>query len=163
MGLQIASGAFGPGAPIPRKHTGDGQDLSPAVTWSEPPAGVAQWALICDDPDAPTAEPWVHWVIYHIPSELTGLPEGVEPVTRPKNVPGAMQGINSWSSGGTIGYRGPAPPPGHGTHHYRFTLYALDAPLQARPSLSAKDLQATMSGHVLATAQLVGTYERPRR
>jgi Raf kinase inhibitor-like YbhB/YbcL family protein len=163
MALQIRSSAFGSGEPIPKKHTGDGQDLSPPLTWSELPPGAAELALICDDPDAPTAEPWVHWVIYRLPVDLTGLPEGVEPSSRPQNVPGAVQGVNSWSSGVTIGYRGPAPPPGHGVHHYHFTLYSLDTPLQARPSLTKNDLLAAMSGHVLATERLIGTYERPRR
>lgn len=160
MAFQIQSSAFDDGQPVPKRHTGDGLDISPPIEWSSLPEGTAELALICDDPDAPTAEPWVHWVIYKIPASLPGLPEKVEPVLSPKTVAGAVQGVNSWSSGRTVGYRGPAPPPGHGTHHYHFTLYALDAPLKARPSLTKAGLLAAMAGHILAEAELVGTYER---
>lgn len=160
MTFQIRSSAFEAGHPIPKKHTGDGTDVSPPLSWSSPPQGTAELALICDDPDAPTAEPWVHWVIYRIPAEQPGLPEGVEPVQGPKAVPAALQGTNSWSSGRKIGYRGPAPPPAHGTHHYHFTLYALDTPVKAKPGCSKTTLLAAMAGHILAEADLVGTYER---
>ena len=158
--FQITSNAFEDGAPIPKKYTGDGVDLSPPLAWSSLPEGTAELALICDDPDAPTPRPWVHWVIYKIPKDQPGLPEGVEPVQDPKALAGVLQGANSWSAGNTVGYRGPAPPPGHGTHHYHFTLYALDAPLQARPGLSKAALLAAIRGHILAEAELVGTYER---
>ena len=87
-------------------------------------------ALICDDPDAPTPEPWVHWVIYGISPDVASLPEGIPNVERPAEPTGALQGKNSWTTGKTIGYRGPAPPAGHGTHHYRFTLYALGKVLE---------------------------------
>jgi Raf kinase inhibitor-like YbhB/YbcL family protein len=160
MPLHISSSAFEAGQPIPKKHTGDGTDVSPPLAWSSLPEGTVELALICDDPDAPTAEPWVHWVLYKIPFDQPGLPENVEPVQSPAGIPGAAQGINSWSSGRTIGYRGPAPPPGHGTHHYHFTLYALNAPLMVKPGLSKTALLATLSGHVLEVAELVGTYER---
>jgi hypothetical protein len=160
MTMQISSIAFEGGKRVPTRHTGDGVDVSPPLTWSSLPEGTAELALICDDPDAPTAEPWVHWVIYKIPADQSGLPEKVEPVQSPKTVPGAMQGVNSWSSGRTVGYRGPAPPPGHGTHHYHFTLYALDGPLKVKPGLTKAGLLAAMSGHILAEAELVGTYER---
>lgn len=160
MTFQIHSTAFESGQPIPTKHSGDGADVSPPLVWSSPPAGTAELALICDDPDAPTAEPWVHWVIYKMPADQTGLPENVEPVQTSQAIPGVLQGANSWPSGRTIGYRGPAPPPGHGTHHYHFKLYALDAPLKVKPGLTKAALLQAMTGHILAEAELMGTYRR---
>ena len=160
MPIQLSCSVFEANHPIPEKYTGDGTDVSPPLTWSALPEGTVDLALICDDPDAPTAEPWVHWVIYKIPGNQSGLPEGVEPVRSPGEIPGAAQGLNSWPSGRTIGYRGPAPPPGHGAHHYHFKLYALDTSLKAKPGLSKTALLAAISGHVLEVAELVGTYER---
>ena len=87
--------------------------------------------MICDDPDAPTGEPWVHWVIYKIPAEATGLPEGLPREKTLKTPAGAVQGVNSFSKD-NLGYRGPMPPPGHGTHHYHFKIYALDKPVPCR-------------------------------
>jgi Raf kinase inhibitor-like YbhB/YbcL family protein len=160
MTFQINSSAFSAGQPIPKRHSGDGEDISPPLAWTSLPEGTAELALICDDPDAPTAEPWVHWVIYKIPVDQAGLPEEVEPIKVPGEVPGALQGVNSWPSGQKIGYRGPAPPPGHGTHHYHFTLYALDAPLTVKSGLSKEALLTAMSDHVIEKAELIGTYER---
>ncbi len=160
MKIELTSSAFAKGHSIPTKYTGEGADVSPPLSWSGLPEGTQELALICDDPDAPTAEPWVHWVIYKIPLEQAGLPEGVEPVKRPREVAGAMQGLNSWPSGQKIGYRGPAPPRGHGTHHYHFTLYALDAPLDVQTGLDKGALLEAMSGHVIGKAEVVGTYGR---
>jgi Raf kinase inhibitor-like YbhB/YbcL family protein len=158
--MRLTSPAFQHAAAIPRRHTGDGEDLSPALSWSEIPARTRELALICDDPDAPTPQPWVHWVIYQIPANVTELPEGVPGGGRLDSPVTALQGKNSWSSGRTLGYRGPAPPPKHGTHHYHFRLYALDSSLKANPSLDKVALLAAMAGHVLAEAKLIGTYER---
>ncbi|MGI6419066.1 MAG: YbhB/YbcL family Raf kinase inhibitor-like protein [Thermoguttaceae bacterium] len=160
MAFEITSSAFEAGKRIPIKYTEDGDDVSPPLAWSSLPDGTAELALICDDPDAPTPQPWVHWVIYKVPLEQAGLPEGVEPVKRPREVPGAMQGLNSWPSGQKIGYRGPAPPRGHGTHHYHFTLYALDARLDVQTGLDKEALLEAMSGHVIGKAEVVGTYGR---
>ena len=91
--------------------------------------------LICDDPDAPTKDPWVHWVLYNIPSTATGLPEGVPRTPQLKDPPGAMQGKNSWTNGEMIGYRGPMPPPGDGPHRYHFRLYALEMHVSVKPRL----------------------------
>ena len=154
----LRSSAFESGRPIPRRHSGDGADLSPALAWSGAPAGVRQLALICDDPDAPTAEPWVHWVIYGLPADLTGLPEGLPRRARLDQPAGASQGVNSWPSG-NVGYRGPAPPPGK-VHHYHFKLYALDATLKLEPGATKRDLLRAIEGHILAQAELVGTYQR---
>lgn len=151
------SPAFADGKPIPRRHTEDGEDLSPELAWSGLPRGTAALALIVDDPDAPTAEPWVHWLIYNIPPEAEGLPEGVDRSESLASPAGAIQGKNTW---GTVGYRGPAPPKGHGTHHYHFKLYALDAPLTVGPGLDKKELLDAMSGHVLSHSEIVGTYQR---
>ena len=157
MTISVKSSAFGQNQLIPRRYTGDGDDVSPPLTWSGIPAEAKQLALVVDDPDAPTRKPWVHWVIYAIPPEMDGLPEGI-PTTEVASSPaGARQGKNSW---GTISYRGPAPPPGHGTHHYHFRLYALDAQLSLGPGADKQALLDAMSGHILAQGELVGTYER---
>jgi len=160
MSLELKSPAFAAGNRIPVRHTGDGDDVSPAMSWSGSPDGTREFALICDDPDAPTDEPWVHWVIYGIPGETRELPEGIPPDKQLSAPVAAMQGKNSWSSGQTIGYRGPAPPKGHGTHHYHFKLYALDAMLGLKPGADKPALLKAMAGHVLAEGELVGTYER---
>ncbi|UCF34062.1 MAG: YbhB/YbcL family Raf kinase inhibitor-like protein [Phycisphaerales bacterium] len=157
MTFTIQSKAFAPGEAVPRQHTGDGKDVSPALTWSGLPNGTKALALIMDDPDAPTPEPWVHWVIYGMPGELTGLPEGIATTTELSDPKGAFQGKNSW---GTVGYRGPAPPKGHGVHHYHFKLYALDASLEMPAGLSKKDVLKRIQGHVLAQGELIGTYQR---
>jgi Raf kinase inhibitor-like YbhB/YbcL family protein len=157
MSMTLRSDAFTDGRAIPRRHAEDGEDLSPPLTWSDPPAGTKELALIVDDPDAPRAEPWVHWVLYQIPAEVRALTEGIPQDPRPNAPPGVMQGKNSWE---TDGYRGPAPPKGHGTHHYHFRLYALDAPLAAAQGLDKAGLIEAMRGHILAEAELVGTYER---
>ncbi len=157
MALKIVSSAFGDHQPIPRHYTGDGKDESPAVNWSGIPSGTKELALIMDDPDAPTTEPWVHWVLYKIPPETTGLPQGVA-VSGALSAPaGSMQGRNSWNK---TGYGGPAPPRGHGVHHYYFKLYALDTALDAAPGLSKDELLERIEGHVLEEAELVGTYQR---
>jgi Raf kinase inhibitor-like YbhB/YbcL family protein len=157
MKLTISSSAFTNNEPIPRKYTGDAEDVSPPLSWSGIPAETRELALIMDDPDAPRAEPWVHWVIYKLPATLTRLPEGVptrETLTDPA---GALQGNNTWP---TIGYRGPAPPPGHGVHHYHFKLFALDTELAVKPGLRKDELLAKMKGHILAQGELIGTYQR---
>ncbi len=153
----LKSSAFAPNEAIPRKYTGDGEDKSPPLSWSGAPDGTKELALIVDDPDAPTPTPWVHWVLYAIPPDTTGLPEGIAPSQRVSEPPGLMQGKNSW---GKVGYGGPAPPRGHGRHRYFFKLYALNAPLGVEPGLSKEALLKAMSGHVLAEGELVGTYQR---
>jgi hypothetical protein len=161
MTFQLRSSAFQNGAAIPKKHSGEGRDVSPPLDWTEPPAGTRQFALICDDPDAPSAEPWVHWVIYGIRADVRALAEGVAAGRAELSAPvAARQGKNSWPSGVTVGYRGPMPPPGHGTHHYHFKLYALDAPLSIPPSATKQQVLDAVTGHVLAEAELVGTYRR---
>lgn len=160
MTMQLFSTAFVAGAPIPVEFTGEGRDLSPPLSWDHVPAGTEEFSLICDDPDAPTYEPWVHWVLYKIPAEIRTLPEGV-PVSEQLASPcGMRQGRNSWRSGQVIGYRGPLPPPGHGVHHYHFRLYALKIKLPDEPGLQKSRLLQLIKGHILDTAELIGTYER---
>jgi Raf kinase inhibitor-like YbhB/YbcL family protein len=154
----LTSPAFKQNQPIPRRHTGDGEDVSPALSWSEVPAATRELALIVDDPDAPTPEPWVHWVLYKIPPATIDLAEHTPPALRVAKPSGALQGKNSWPRG--IGYRGPAPPKGHGLHHYHFRLYALDQPLDLEPGKDKGDLLSAMRGHILAETELVGTYQR---
>jgi Raf kinase inhibitor-like YbhB/YbcL family protein len=158
--VAVTSSAFDDGQPIPIKYTEDGENLSPPLAWIYAPKGTKQWALICDDPDAPTPQPWVHWVIYSIPGEIRSLPQGVEPAEMLAQFQGALQGKNSWPSGQTMGYRGPAPPKGHGVHHYHFKVYALDAVLSLQPEMTKPALLQAIEGHVMATGELVGTYER---
>jgi Raf kinase inhibitor-like YbhB/YbcL family protein len=157
MSIRITSTAFESGQPIPRKYTGEGQDVSPALSWQGVPAGTKELALIVDDPDAPTPQPFVHWVIYKIPPTMSGLPEGVATDVSPSEPAGAMQGRNDFKK---TGYGGPMPPKGHGTHHYHFKLYALDKPLNVQPGLDKAALLAAMKGSVIAEGELIGTYER---
>lgn len=155
----LGSPAFAGGLPIPKQYAGDGADLSPPLTWDGVPAGTQEFALICDDPDAPTAEPWVHWLIYKLPLGTHSLPEGMPTSAQLASPAGALQGRNSWKSGRTIGYRGPAPPPGHGVHGYRFHLFALDAPLKLGPGADRHALEQAMAGHILGEGRLIGTYQ----
>jgi Raf kinase inhibitor-like YbhB/YbcL family protein len=157
MSLVVHSPAFLAGQPIPRRHTGDGEDLSPPLSWSGKPAAARELAMIVDDPDAPTSEPWVHWVIYKLPATEESLVEGIPPVAQPGSPAGAIQGKNSW---GSIGYRGPAPPKGHGVHRYFFRLYALDQSLDLPHGLDKKGLLKAIKSHIVSQAELMGTYHR---
>lgn len=157
MPITLTSPAFAPGTSLPRRHTGDGEDLSPALAWSGQPPETRELAIIVDDPDAPSPQPWVHWVIARIPATETGIAEGVPPKPSASFPAGSLQGKNSW---GTVGYRGPAPPRGHGVHHYHFRLYALNAPVKVSAGFDKAGLLRAMNGHILAEADLSGTYER---
>ena len=154
LAMKLTSPVFADSQPIEPKFTCDGEDVSPALAWSNAPAGIRSFALICDDPDAPAGD-WVHWVIYGIPATAAGLPEQVATVERLPN--GAQQGMNDF---GQLGYGGPCPPPGK-PHRYFFKLYALDvATLPLRPHPRKGDLLQAMQGHILAEARLIGTYQR---
>jgi Raf kinase inhibitor-like YbhB/YbcL family protein len=158
MALTIQSTAFSPMGAIPRKYTCDGDNVAPPLEWSGAPEGTRSFALIVDDPDAPDpAAPqrvFVHWVIYDLPRTSDGLPEGATANTLPA---GTREGTNDWHR---TGYGGPCPPKGR--HRYFFRLYALSTLLGDRGAPSKKDLEAAMSGHVLATAEVVGMYQRTR-
>ena len=153
--IKLTSTAFKDGGAIPAKYTADGQDISPALAWTDIPAGAQTLALICDDPDAPGGT-WVHWVVYNIPVTVSGLPEGV-PVQEVLDN-GAQQGKSDFKR---PGYGGPAPPAG--THRYFFKLYALDTALKLEPKTATKDvLVNAMAGHIIGKGQLMGTYRSNR-
>ena len=152
MTFALSSPAFAEGQPIPHKHSCDGQDVSPPLAWGEPPQPTRSLALITDDPDAPGGT-FVHWVVYNIPAASRALPEGV-PKTA-KLTDESMQGSNSWQR---LGYGGPCPP--GGTHRYFFKLYALDTMLELPSVASKQRLLEVMQGHILAQAELMGTYCR---
>lgn len=157
--MRLTSPAFDDGETIPKRHTADGEDLSVPLSWTAPPDSCAELALILDDPDAPRREPWVHWLLYRIPPDVRSLEEGIPREERLEEPVGAAQGRNSWASD-DLGYRGPAPPEGHGPHRYRFTLYALDTELDVAPGVEIEDLRTAMEGHVLVQTRLTGLYER---
>lgn len=157
MTFTIESPAFSDKGQIPAVCTCDGKDISPALNWWGVPEGTKSFALIVDDPDAPDpAAPkmtYVHWVLFNIPADVTGLPENVRDLP-----PGTREGLNDW---GRTGYGGPCPP--IGTHRYFHKLYALDAVLDIPGTPTKSQLEAAMKGHILAEAVLVGTYKRPGR
>lgn len=156
MSLGLRSSSFSPNGAIPKKYTCEGDDVSPPLSWADPPPGTKSLALIVDDPDAPDPKApqtiWVHWVLYNLPASATALPEGIAPKALP---PGTRQGVNDWKR---TGYRGPCPPIGR--HRYFFKLYALDSELSDLGETTKSKLEQAMRGHVLATAELVGTYQK---
>jgi len=156
MAFALTSPAFKPDDRIPAKYTGEGADVSPPLEWSDPPAGAKSFALICDDPDAPMGT-WDHWLLWNLAGDLRKLPENVAKTETVAALGGARQGKNSWPK---IGYNGPMPPKGHGTHHYHFALYALDTALDLKTGADKKALLAAMKGHILGKATLMGTYSR---
>lgn len=158
--MKLSSTAFRPNGPIPVTYTGDGQDMSPALGWDDAPDGTTEFALICDDPDAPSSEPWVHWVLFKIPADWRQLPEGIGNCSTTNLSDGLLQGRNSWPNGNTVCYRGPEPPRGHGIHHYHFCLYALDKPVNLPAGTTKAELLKAINGHVLKESELVGTYQR---
>ena len=150
--MELKSSAFTAGGMIPKKHTCDGPDVSPPLSWSDVPAGAKSLALIADDPDAPMGT-WVHWVAWNIPPNARGLEEGVP---KKDSLPNGMkQGTTDFRS---IGYGGPCPP--SGTHRYFFKLYALDTSLNLPPSTTKKDLEKALQGHLLQQVELMGKYAR---
>ncbi len=153
MAFEIKSSAFTQGQPIPKKYTCDGPDLSIPLGWTDPPAGTKSFALIADDPDAPMGT-WVHWVLYDLPVEARQLPEGVP---KKETLPdGSKQGMNDFER---IGYGGPCPPPGK-PHRYFLKLYALDKKIGLVPRATKPQILDAMKSHILAEAQLMGTYKR---
>lgn len=152
--LQLNSPAFLDGAAIPQKYTCDGDNVSPELFWSDIPLGTESFAIICDDPDAPSGI-WVHWVIFNIPADIRSIKEG--PIfTSMHMVSSVVQGINDFKD---FTYGGPCPPPGK-PHRYSFRIYALDVKINTQLPLSKDKLLEAMEGHVLARAELSGTYIR---
>lgn len=148
MVFEISSSGFSNGDKIPSKFTCDGQNISPALSWKNPPNGTEEFALICDDPDAP-AGVWSHWVLYNIPSGINSIAEGE------KNPPGT-QGITDF---GRARYDGPCPPRGK-PHRYFFTIYALDKKLALPKNIERDALLKAIEGHILGKAQIYGTFSR---
>jgi Raf kinase inhibitor-like YbhB/YbcL family protein len=150
MPLELRSPAFPPGGRIPVIYTADGENISPPLEWSDPPPGSRSFVLIVEDPDAPGGT-FHHWGIYDIDADIRSLPEGVEDDDFPTVT----------NDFGQRGYGGPAPPKGHGTHHYHFRLGALDVDTLPAPlPTKIPDLWRAALGHMLAQAELVGTYSR---
>jgi Raf kinase inhibitor-like YbhB/YbcL family protein len=151
--LSLASSDITPGAAIGNDYACTGADHSPALAWSGAPQSTKSFALIVDDTDAPGGT-FIHWIAFNIPAGVNSLPAGV---SQTAEIPGGgSNGINSF---GHYGYNGPCPPPGK-THHYHFRIYALDSALPAVDNAHADAIQSAMQGHVLATAEFAGTFER---
>ncbi len=150
--MQLTSTAFEDGGSIPTRHTGEGEDVSPALSWTNPPDGAKAYALICHDPDAPLIKPgtygFVHWVLYNIPGTVDGLPEGAS---------GYTCGANDF---GKARYGGPMPPEGHGTHRYFFWLFALSSADELEPGLTMWELLDKIEPDVIGMNRLMGTYSR---
>ena len=147
--LKISSPAFEGHKPIPDRHTSNGENTAPPLEWSGVPDATEAFAVVVHDPDAPLVDGFTHWVAYGIPGDASGLPEGGE---------GVVNGVNSM---GEEGYTGPAPPPGHGPHHYYFWVYALDEDLDLPPGLDRRALLERIEDHVIEQARAIGTYSNP--
>jgi Raf kinase inhibitor-like YbhB/YbcL family protein len=156
MTLAIISSAFDDGGPIPREYTCEGNDTSPSLAWSGVPDGARSLVLIVDDPDAPDPQApkmtWVHWVLYNLPPDTSGLSAEMTAAQLPS---GTGEGLNDWQR---LGYGGPCPPIGR--HRYFHKLYALDTTLPAMEQPTKAQVEAAMDGHVIASAQLIGTYQK---
>ena len=148
-GMTLSSSAFHTGAAIPKRHTCDGGDFSPPLFWSGVPAGTRSFAVVVDDPDA---SGFTHWLLFNIPASTASLAEGIKSGTLPL---GAAEGSNDF---GSIGYRGPCPP--SGTHRYSHRVYALDLASVGPPPPTKERFEASIKTHVLAQAELIGTYRR---
>jgi Raf kinase inhibitor-like YbhB/YbcL family protein len=145
--FSLTSAAFADGGTIPRRYTCDGEDRSSPLSWSAPPAGTGSLALVLDDPDAPGGR-FIHWLAWGITPDSGGLGEGEA---------APLEGRNGF---GSVGYRGPCPPRGHGPHRYRFRLHAVAGELRLAPGAGVQELERAVTAKVLAVAELVGTYER---
>ena len=158
MALTLRSKAFTDGGEIPTKYTCEGEDIAAPLEWEGVPEEARSLVLIIDDPDAPDPKApkmtWVHWVLYSIPPDTSGLPEGAVSADLP---PGTKEGLNDWKR---TGYGGPCPPIGR--HRYFHKLYALDTVLKGMDRPTKAQIEAAMRGHVIAKTELVGTYEKSR-
>lgn len=155
--LSVASEMFGYGEEIQKKYTADGENISPALSWYGVPSAAKSLALLLEDPDAPTPNPFVHWIAFNIPAWVPGIPQAIpanEHLFQPVEM---MQGKNSSLK---IGYIGCAPPKGDSPHHYHFQLFALDRVLNLSPGAGRSALMNATKGHVLTMGELVGTYQR---
>jgi len=151
--MELRTTSFTAGGFIPKRFTCEAENVSPALAWSEPPRGTQSFALIEEDPDAPSGT-FVHWVAYDLPAAYRSLPEALS--GNDEMPGGGRQGTNDFAK---TGYSGPCPPPGK-PHRYFIRLYALDARLDLRPAATRKELDSAMQGHILARAELMGRYQR---
>ena len=151
--IELKTTSFEPGGFIPKRFTCEAADVSPALSWSDPPAGTQSFAIIEDDPDAPSGT-FVHWLVYDLPATYRRLPEALS--GNDQMAGGGREGTNDFSK---IGYSGPCPPPGR-PHRYFIRLYALDGKLNLRPAATRKELDSAMQGHILAQAELMGRFRR---
>jgi len=154
--MQLTSAAFQAGAEIPSYYTSDGDDVSPELSWKDAPQETKSFALIMHDPDAPRTGGFTHWVVYNITPETGHIEENA-----PREEQIAGVGIQGKNDAGKIGYLGPAPP--SGAHRYFFRLFALDSMLDLPPETTHKQVSAAMKGHIIAQAELMGTYEKKSR
>jgi len=156
MTLILKSSAFEDDAEIPGRYTCSGEDVSVPLNWEGVPDAARSLVLIVDDPDAPDPKApkmvWVHWVLFNIPPDINSLAEHITSATLP---PGASEGINDWQH---IGYGGPCPPIGR--HRYFHKLYALDCVLEKLNEPTKADVEAAMHGHIIAQAELIGTFQK---
>jgi Raf kinase inhibitor-like YbhB/YbcL family protein len=157
LSLQISSGAFIDGGSIPTHCTPQGVNSSPELTWSGVPVGTRELVLIVEDPDAPFMKPFVHWILHRLPPSVHTLPAALPTTIQLSDLGGAVQGVNDAK---TRGWFGPQPPRGHGVHHYHFQLFAVDTQLSLGPDATRDELSRALHGHVLASGELIGTYER---
>lgn len=151
--MTLTSPAISPGAAISSYFSCTGADRSPALAWNNAPQSTKTFALVVEDPDAPRGT-FIHWVAYNIPVSVTSLPAGI-----PQSAEIAGGGTNGINGFDHIGYNGPCPPPGK-MHHYHFRLFAVDSTLTPGDKADAAALESAMKGHVVATTELVGTFER---
>ncbi len=156
--LDVTSVGFANGGPIPRHFTQDGDDVSPPIQWSGVPSAAREIVLCCEDPDAPATRPYLHWLARAIDPKTVELQENVEKVKSPATA--SM--IQARNGAKRLGYAGPAPPLGHGVHHYHFQVFALDLRLALDDNADRDTITDAMRGHVLAYGELVGIYERCR-
>ena len=153
--MKIQSSGFKNSERLPDKFALDHENLSPPLAWSDVPDGTQEFALICDDPDAPMGT-WVHWVLYGIPANVTELPNGLSKGPELKDLGGAKQGNTGFQQ---VGYDGPRPPKGP-EHRYFFKLYALSEKMSFRPGMTADQVRNAIEGKVLAEAEIMGKYSR---
>ncbi|WP_163575483.1 YbhB/YbcL family Raf kinase inhibitor-like protein [Halomonas faecis] len=150
--MQLESSAFAPQGAIPTKHTGEGDDVSPALSWQGAPEGAKGFAVICHDPDAPLVQHgtygFVHWVLYNLPGSTTSLEENTN------------QGTSGKNDFGKLGYGGPMPPEGHGLHQYYFWVLALDKPTDLPEGLSLPEVLKQLEPNLIGMNRLIGTYQR---
>jgi Raf kinase inhibitor-like YbhB/YbcL family protein len=156
--IKVESDTFVEGREIPHANSDYGDGMSPGLRWSGVPPGTRSVAVVAEDPDAPRAAPYTHWILYNLPGDIHELPAAVPPDDRLPQLNGAVQGR---ASNGTIGYFGPHPPKDDRAHHYHFEIFCLDSPLPLGPGATREEVMNAMAGHVLAKGELVGLYEAP--